>query len=1010
MSFCRITGKSRGLPKPNYFPLLPPISPADAKRLCRITNKSKGLPKHHYIPALSGARGGKANCRVTAKSEGQAPHHYPTQDGLLKPHIVIPGYKYVFPNFDEDHKLQKQLLALMSTKAGNVSSNVRYVYCVEEKKTNLVIPAGLEAAVRDGEVRDVLLGQEGDTILIKMIQGPSVTVDVNDFVLTDEIVLWEGMGPKESVLMERMNEDMESHEKRKKRLQAINDRKKIFEDRERRYDEEELKVDNDEKARKTKMNMLKLMKKEEEEKIKKKDGQNFMHLKEKLLSNSENCEPIFGHIVQTSTSVTFYPGASVVDLPEGKTIPGRMEKHGDTVKFVPGMIIDDKFIAGQIVTTDNGEEFVPGHVIETSEGPKFVPGQMVDTIAGPKFVPGQTILTDNGYQFVPGQIIDTKAGPTFIPGQIIVTDQTAKFVPGRVIETSEGPRFVPGRVIETGDQVTFVSGQVVDTPEGLKFVAPDLENDDDGIQEFSVQGFEVTPEELKLLRPAASQVASDTAVAIDSEVLKQLSQAGMSIGRQLSNDLPKVDIRLLPVTSERLHLSGEEAVKMAQVILSLALIGLKVARKDDSCTCDIDVNDAGVQVLEAVAQSKNLEKYLRVIVASAVVACRKEKAVTEEALMVAISLAIEKTLGEAVDQVSPEKVVTVLHDFLASPENFNQIIIETVTYLELNETLGDKIEFVKDCTSEPSKVINKISKILNGNMAEAFSTLVTKDPTLLKGVVEHLNQTTEIRMSAMELQEILEKAIVSVVKERSEQKIMEMIRKPETKTQSEMKEFQNLLRQSVGLAKALGMWNVARTLMEVISDPSSHEILSKDATVMNILERLTIMREIAEGKPELAEALGRLATDPEAAKADPQMRELVRRSTALMVVPHKNLQSSADIPISLLMSCNNLALENYFTETKRPNILLILKSGIQAVVPREAARAVLTGQVPYAVVDEKGIKYFEPLHVFSAMRLPKYAAKCFTMYCCPEVDASHLRDAARNPANDFKLIKTIEKP
>ena len=31
MSFCRITGKARDQPKPNFFPIIPPISPADAR-------------------------------------------------------------------------------------------------------------------------------------------------------------------------------------------------------------------------------------------------------------------------------------------------------------------------------------------------------------------------------------------------------------------------------------------------------------------------------------------------------------------------------------------------------------------------------------------------------------------------------------------------------------------------------------------------------------------------------------------------------------------------------------------------------------------------------------------------------------------------------------------------------------------------------------------------------------------------------------------------------------------
>ena len=50
MSFCRITGKSRALPKPNFFPIIPPISPADARRLCRIT--AKRMDYHNYVPLV----------------------------------------------------------------------------------------------------------------------------------------------------------------------------------------------------------------------------------------------------------------------------------------------------------------------------------------------------------------------------------------------------------------------------------------------------------------------------------------------------------------------------------------------------------------------------------------------------------------------------------------------------------------------------------------------------------------------------------------------------------------------------------------------------------------------------------------------------------------------------------------------------------------------------------------------------------------------------------------------
>ena len=54
MSFCRITGRARNLPKPNFFPIIPPISPADAQKLCRVTGKRDD--DHHYVPLLEAGR------------------------------------------------------------------------------------------------------------------------------------------------------------------------------------------------------------------------------------------------------------------------------------------------------------------------------------------------------------------------------------------------------------------------------------------------------------------------------------------------------------------------------------------------------------------------------------------------------------------------------------------------------------------------------------------------------------------------------------------------------------------------------------------------------------------------------------------------------------------------------------------------------------------------------------------------------------------------------------------
>ncbi|CAG0922531.1 unnamed protein product, partial [Notodromas monacha] len=74
--FCRITGKSRALPKPHYFPILPPLSLADVSKLknCRITCKSEGQAKHTFLPLILPKKGKCGN------KPDQSRHHYEPVD------------------------------------------------------------------------------------------------------------------------------------------------------------------------------------------------------------------------------------------------------------------------------------------------------------------------------------------------------------------------------------------------------------------------------------------------------------------------------------------------------------------------------------------------------------------------------------------------------------------------------------------------------------------------------------------------------------------------------------------------------------------------------------------------------------------------------------------------------------------------------------------------------------------------------------------------------------------
>jgi hypothetical protein len=613
------------------------------------------------------------------------------------------------------------------------------------------------------------------------------------------------------------------------------------------------------------------------------------------LMSSADVSSSFGHVVQTSRGVEFFPGQTTSGLPAGKIVPGKLERALDgKVKFVPGTVIevepgDGRFVPGQVVMTEQGEQFVPGQVVETSEGAKFVPGQVVETRTGQKFVPGQIMETPEGMRFVPGQIIDTKAGPTFIPGQVISTEEGSKFVPGEVLDTSEGPRFVPGRVIETEDnKVKFVPGQTVQTKDGdLRFVAPDLQGTPEGGFEFSVQGFEITPEELELLRPihvtASCAPASEWEMSIDSRMLRQLSEAGMSLGRQVSLDIPTVYVKPKETAA------GEENGTLHE------------------------------------------EKF--------------------DKLEILKSIVSEHHTGESV----VEKLSVVLKENNATPSG-----------------------------KEDSKTSAR-----ERALESAFVHFSRGDPDFLQRVLQKVSESVEGLRTEKDATETLQRAIVNVVQEGSEKRVHEMLQNETlNKEDEEFGGFRDLLMQAVGLARALGMSDIVAGLLEVLSDFQSTHVLASDHVTVDILRRLTVMRQLAEQRPNLCLALKLLQSDPEVAKSDPRLRELVRESAALMAVPedeHPPLESSKDIPSVLFHSSNILAMEDFlFSRNQRSSgTLLILKQGLQAIIPRENARAVLTGQIPYTVLDETGIRHFEPLHVFSALRLPRQAAYHFSIYSCP---------------------------
>lgn len=1139
-TYCRITGKSRGLPKPHYFPLLPPISPADAKRLCRITGKSHGLPTHHYIPVLTtiSKQSLRKTCKITTKSDGQDHHHF---QPLTVKHTVREGFRYLIPLLD----MNSEVLQVLEGKKNDENGH-KYIYTVDQRRCTLVLPGKMEAAVRDGDIRDIMLDKHADRLLLKLRKGKNIEVDVKD-ICVEGMELYEGEGPSTDVQSKR----------KKCNIHDGNDwRRKIFEDKEKLAESEEERISEIKSKRiKVKLNALhsaicswknvrtespelhvncefddkvgnvilrtrdklvlnsfvkvpgtplvsslpqpikiesqnvdlsrslpgiiqqpattgetvlglplakviapfepfvvkpdvqienalkelnfnkntlqaifekqasvqekhvtmlptvenilaasnsirKLMEKgtchskykfeqgvkitidnvekyipgqfvqvasgevfvpgnvletlsglsfvpgfalqtEHEPKFLPgcvfkdadnssffvagqmaltRDGEKFVQgqvvctsegtrfmpgqtiitnegvkfvpgqivRNEKFESGfrflpgqivmtpegpqfvtgqfsqdssvngickfiagqsmlNENCNwefvpgqdmktleghvfvagkeivdkdghrhfipgqvvieegkverfvpgitvtdessnlhfmpgievettngvkfmegmiieqdnvmsfaagravraennsiefhnlqttdnlilhdvksdcvpvmvsrsevsEVFGQLLQSDQGVEFFPGEAA-GLPAGKVIPGRLV-NGKEMRFIPGIMVEKKFVPGQFVTTETEEKFVPGQVIETNDGPKFVPGEVFQTRSGPKFVPGQTMETDSGSKFIPGQIIETKRGPTFIPGQVIYTEEEGlKFVPGQVVETVQGPRFVPGRVIETGDHVTFIPGQIVETEEGLKFIAPDLEDDPEGGYQFTVQGFEVTQEELRMIGnnsiPHACFIGE---MAVDSRTLQQLAEAGMAVGRQLPVDIPSVNIRSLPVTeaacriADNLNIDPSYSVKMSRILSNLQQI-----RQANVAILKEDVEDENLNMLLYLAQ-----------------VCEHDKESMEFLHTIGDSLenVIKVDLGQKLNTINKLHASTTE---LASKVRERNQLVRDISY-----QIASKLDLHSSSSIKIAQILSSIQQIKNANIFIPRKDIKDKNLKMLLNLV-----------------------------------------------------------------------------------------------------------------------------------------------------------------------------------------------------------------------------------------------------------------------------------
>lgn len=641
---------------------------------------------------------------------------------------------------------------------------------------------------------------------------------------------------------------------------------------------------------------------------------------------------------------------------------------------------------------------------------------------------------------------------------------------------------MPGRIVESDDRVTFIAGQIVDTPDGFRFIAPDMKGEDEDY-EFNLQGFMVTPEELALIKPQTNLSASlysSGEFSIDAVLMRQLSEAGMSIGRQVETG--GVDLVLQSTLNRSVvekfcaehgiafdvgdsifrmmkNLTDEHKGKInpknltAKVLELAASMNLplinhqeqsepQTARQfsngeketstsaDENKTAVVSPTSDATQTIEANQIISVLTRVMMEILKSeelgegAVVSHHNYGSMTnggsknkvesvyeiianvlrESARTINIE-SLENTFASlSMKENVLEKLKNVIEkvEALSKIEDLKQnLICSTINGVSTNER---KTTMPQIMVNDNDFVIEQFCDMMEDlDVASAFSAMTQNNPKLMLDVLNAIQAASETANPNMSINEMIQKAIVSAVNEENNCKIDKLL------ASDDVNIVESVLNEALLLAKVLGLNSEAVTLLNAsnkILKSNSPKGIELDEAAKSVIRRVCVMRQLAEVDCDYQEALKLLRQSPHLAVKDEVVREMVRKSglISIEVAEKQTIESSNDIPMSLLADDNVLAMEDFMLRSgSGSRAFLIIKDGIQCVVPREKSHDVLTGKCAYTVLDESGIRHFEPLHVLSALKMNSASQHDrFSMYANGEMtdELSKLRRGSCSPTYD----------
>lgn len=989
LSFCKITGASKIFTRNFYLPLLKPLTPREAFRTFRITGKwLLGSKIQRYIPVLLNHK----------RKRSKFVKNY----GKLK-HKEMENYTYLTPILDTDNETQKLLLSILEKKKGNGV----FVYTVEDKKMNIVLQADLEYAVRDGDVIDVLVSQKSDKILIKLKDFKKIPIELDYYDVKEPMFCGEGATTEA---------DEKLHHYGKYTMSLA----KIFEDKERQEEEWEIMLQKIIKRRKRhaaeKSKEYKALVKEN---LRKLDWDQFEEDAKRVvqeIAEPNKEEPIDMEIDDLKKTLGvnefFSESEKMMNL-----LP-KMNEISDVLKnmehaHLHELLLNEsegensKKISGVMVTLSSGREvFVSGQMVHTEEGEVFVPGQTIQTKHGMEYNPGFTINIDGKPSLINGLIMSQKENePMFLPTQSAITaDGQLTFALSEEERppppTEEYIQLRKERRQKLQEPQNNENNQAILEEETNDEMQQNLTEEDNSMKETEKEEEAIILfiNDKDLIDSESSD--SDSGISeIDSETyrlkqekdrleLEELKRILMGDGmeklvtdiedKKLNLQQRLEELRKLKMECERplvSYATEKDACEIAssitqdkEAINRLVDILLTMIRKTSTIRYKNSIHPENIIETHVNLNDgeNSSEKYhcssnsLKILLKSSIVAANKVfKERPKDQL-----LALER-IGCIFTDIfkNDTPLLAEIIELMKTPTERNDVCEILFKYLsyDYRDSKVNKLSQIINCSRKGvDKVLDVIEELMvndNKVMCEAFVKLCKVDEDILHDMLEHCRSHSYKVKMENDVINLLEDSIAFATKTFTNNKFHEIFELGKD-------DFQRFIDQSICFGKALQLTDV----VDELSCQKSLELENYGNNTQKFLKRMFLIDKLVSKDFTLRRAVDRLQRNPDQAKYDPRIRQIIRES-GMLLSNGFTLSNSRTIPLQLLKSQNLLALEDFLVQRMKMDCaVLIIRSDFQAVIPKEALQGVQSGRMPYVLIDESGISNFKPLHSLAALK------------------------------------------